>query len=311
MMATLEPLVTIIIVTYNSADTINTALEAIQLQTLSPDLYTVVIVDNNSSDNTISIIQSNNIPVQLIELSNNIGFGSANNMVLDKTKTPFVALINPDCVIAPDWLQQMLDFMQQNNNIAIAGTKLYYRHSQVIQHAGGEIMQNGLTYHVGENELDTGQYDSPVDHFYVTGAAIFCYYSDLFSVKFFDEIFFLYYEEVDLCWRLRISGKRIMLCPDARAIHLEDKSLGHSQSPRYLLHYHRSRIQFILKHSNRRIFFLYFLPNEWDWLSKKVRGQHRLIVILVYCIFSYRIIPLLLDNSIKQWWGNYDSNHIL
>lgn len=286
--------ISIIIVTYNSASTIDIVLKSITQQTLHHNQYNIVIVDNASSDNTNAIIEASGLHVQLIQLNKNIGFARANNLALKQITTPYVALINPDCVLFPDWLENMLMFLRANDNVALAGSKLYYSDGKHIQHIGGVISDNGLTQHIGESDEDVGQYSEPIDFPYVTGAAIFARQDLLKQVDFFDQRFFLYYEEVDLCVTLSQLGHRITYCPTAQAIHFEDKSLGHSQTTSYLFHYHRSRIKFVTKHSHRHSFLNNFCHAEKKWLIHDIRGKHRLIVLFTYLYCLSDIITVLL-----------------
>ncbi len=303
----ISPEITIIVVAYNSESTIELCLKSIYAQSIHFVRYHVIVVDNHSTDQTAAIIRDKYHKVELITLQQNIGFGRANNLALEQAKTPYVALLNPDCELFENWLEEMLEFIQEDT--AIVGSKLFYRNRHVLQHVGGVILPNGLTVHVGECELDIGQYDTPLEFQYVTGAALFCQRKILMESGNFDPRYFLYYEETDLCWRLIQAGYSIRYCPHAKAVHYEDKSLGHSMSTRYLYYYHKSRLCFVMSHSNREILVSSFYKTEKYWFQS-IRGRHRWVVILCYILSFSMIIRALLNTDHILSWADYHSDGV-
>ena len=283
------PTVTIIVVTYNSAETIALCLDSIFNQTLASEQIEIIVVDNHSEDETHEIICRHNMPVNLITLEKNIGFGQANNIALTHSHAPFVALVNPDCELHRDWLENILDFIQSDEKIAIVGSKIFFTDGQQLQHVGGMVHDNGVTSHIGVGELDVGQYETPQHCDYVTAVAVLCRRTILQAVTYFDPQYFMYYEETDLCYRIQAMGWDVRYCPRACAIHHEHSSLGHRASLRYLFLYHISRLKFIAKHRQHGL-FPNFLRSEYQWLLTPIGKRLRMILLVVYVMSLFNLI---------------------
>lgn len=282
--------ITIIVVSYNSAKTIGLCLDAIFNQTLTSDQVDIIIVDNDSTDETCQIIHEHRLPLTLINLEKNIGFGQANNVALAQVNTPFVALVNPDCELYPDWLCNMLDFMQSDTKVAIAGSKLFFSDGIHLQHVGGNVHANGITSHKGDGERDIRQYESAQYCDYVTGVAICCCREVIEEAGYFDPQYFLYYEETDLCYCVSAMGWNVKYCPTACAIHHEQASFGHRLSHRYLFLYHSSRLKFIAKHRQYGL-FPKFLKAEYQWFTSISKRQW-FVLLAVYSVHLFSLIRL-------------------
>jgi GT2 family glycosyltransferase len=289
----LKPFVTIIIVTYNSRSIIATCLDALAAQTYPHDAFEIVLVDNVSHDGTVGFVRNQYPDVRVLEQSRNLGFGRANNVAFHATNSDYIALINPDCEVYPDWLEQMVRFMEQHPNTAIAGSKIYYRNTQRIQHIGGVIGANLLTQHVGAGEVDNGQYEAPLPFPYVTGAALMCRRNAVQTLGYFDDGYFMYYEETDLCWRVRQQGYDVLYCPQARALHDEAQSLGQRATWRYLYYYHRSRLYFMSRSLSREQFWREFYPAEKAWLRRYTSRRERLLLLYLYVLIAPKLLKFV------------------
>lgn len=293
------PTVTIIVVTYNSAETITLCLDSIFDQTLTLEHVEIVVVDNHSTDETRHIVRQHALPVNLIVLEKNIGFGRANNIALETIKSSYVAFVNPDCELCPDWLGNMINFMQTDEKIAIAGSKIFFSDGRRLQHVGGVVHTNGVTSHIGEGELDVGQYAMPLRYDYVTGVAMFCRRPVIQNVGYFDPRYFMYYEETDLCYQVRAIGADVVYCPTACAIHHEQASFGHSASLNYLYRYHSSRLKFIAKQRHNGL-FPYTWTLEFQWWLTPIGRRLRSILVVVYIIFLLDLIGYTIRDSMTK-----------
>jgi GT2 family glycosyltransferase len=189
------------------------------------------------------------------------------NVALRQLNSDIAVLFNPDAVVADDWLQHLVTPFMEDEQIGIAGCKIFYPDGKRLQHAGGYITHpRGSPRHYGLEENDLGQYDSMKDVEYVTGAAMALRRTTLEEVGLFDEGFFLYYEEVDLCLRVAGRGYRVVYVPDAVVLH-EESALAMKGSTAYLRQMHASRWRFLLKHSDLEQVLAETVPAEMEWLA--------------------------------------------
>jgi GT2 family glycosyltransferase len=175
--------------------------------------------------------------------------------------------------------------MEADARVGVVGCKVYYPDTSVIQHAGGVILANARTEHVGYGEVDHGQHDVPRDVDYVTGAALAVRRAVLVRLGLLDEGYYpLYFEETDLCHRTRAMGYRVLYLPQAVAYHYERSAKG-GLTESFFVPYHRNRLRFVMKNYDRRQLAA-FVREELVWLMKRdyrpeIVGLRRAYVSLV------------------------------
>lgn len=266
---TAGPLVSAIIVLYNSAEFIGPCLGALAASEY-PDLE-VIMVDNHSEDRSVVVAreaaEKAGIRSALVSrLSRNSGFAAANNRGAELARGEILLLLNPDTEVYPDTIGEFVRACALPD-VGIVGCKVYYPDGRTIQHAGGYIRDNGLTMHYGVDEQDTGQYDEPADVAYVTGAAFAVRRRVFFEAGGLDEGYFpAYFEETDLCLKVRRMGCRVLYHPGPRVIHHESVTTG-KFTPRYYYLYHRNRIRFMLKNFSAGFLAHRAWPMEERWLG--------------------------------------------
>jgi GT2 family glycosyltransferase len=148
-----------------------------------------------------------------------------------------------------------------------------------IQHVGGELRANGLSYHLGEGEEDRGQYTGVREAAYVQGAAMAVRREVFERLGGFDENFFpAYYEEADFCLRVRRSGGRVgVVCEAAVAHHQDPVKQVHSE--RFLELYFRGRARFLIKNYRLRDWIFRYFPAEARWLASRDSKRYRRIAL--------------------------------
>lgn len=208
----------------------------------------IIVVDNNSEDGLGKEITG----VGFIQNQENLGFTGGNNIGIRqalKKGADYIFVLNPDTVVKKDSIEKLVSGLEQTN-AGIAGPKIYFDNSETIWYAGGKFdLLNVLGSHRGVNEKDRGQYEKIEETDYVSGAAMMIKREVLEKVGLFDENFFLYYEDSDLCFRAKIAGFKIMYLPTAIVYHRNAQSTGLG-SP--LQDYYITR--------NRMLFASKFLP---------------------------------------------------
>ena len=222
-------LVSLIIITRNSAATLSACLASIHNQSYTN--HEVILVDNGSTDETLTLVDASTATV--LTNSQNLGFAKANNQAFAIAKGEFILFLNADAAIKPDYLEIAIPHFKRESNLGALAAKVLRSsmNTENIIDSAGFIMEHWrlLPRDRGEGELDQGQYDQPVYVFGAPGACAFYRRSALEAValgpEIMDEDFFAYYEDVDLAWRVRHKNWTTLYVPEAIAYH-------HKKGPR-------------------------------------------------------------------------------
>jgi N-acetylglucosaminyl-diphospho-decaprenol L-rhamnosyltransferase len=262
--------VTVIIVTFNSAH----CLPALG-KTLA-QLPHVIVVDNGSDDHCAAQTPAHLPQAQVLALPANLGFGAANNRALAQVQTPFALLLNPDCEITPQAVQQLLHTAAQWPDAAMVAPQL--------QQPNGQAEVNYRWPHLLWGSRGPAITDGPACVGFVCGAAMLLRMS-AFDGQFFDERFFLYYEDDDLCTRLFNQRRAMILDPSATAIHRSRGSVK-GKSPlrsEYLRGYHHAQ--------SKLIYASKYLSNEQATVQRsKLLWQTALVLPLRLLAYNPRLI---------------------
>jgi GT2 family glycosyltransferase len=203
------------------------------LERLEHPCHTIV-VDNGSGDGSASYIARHSPSAELLVLPSNIGFGAACNRAiihaLKDTSCEFVFLLNNDAVVHPHALSRLLSAAQDQPGAGILGPKiLYWDRPNTIWYAGARRRWGILAAaDTGRDRVDGGQFDTPRKVDYVFGAAMLIRRSVLERVGLFDERFFIYLEDLDLCLRTQTAGFCLLFVPQARVWHRVSSSTAHN-----------------------------------------------------------------------------------
>jgi N-acetylglucosaminyl-diphospho-decaprenol L-rhamnosyltransferase len=229
--------VTVICVTYNSAGRI-----AALAQTLNP-FPLVTVVDNASSDRTVSEVRKAIPQASVIENKRNLGFGSANNLGIRQAATEFVMLLNPDCEIGVDAVEAMVDCADDHGAASLVAPQLLDRSGHV---------DVSYAWFPGSWNATGPRAQGPTCVGFASGACLLIRTSALRVIDGFDENFFLYYEDTDLCIRLHKQAGPLIVEPRAEARHINRGSSSGIWRLRaeYLRGYHhiQSKFMFEAKH---------------------------------------------------------------
>lgn len=278
-------LASVIVLSYNGKDYLGPCLTSL----LASD-YTdmeILLVDNCSQDGSAAWATEAFPMVRVVSNSQNLGFAGGMNRGIGEARGRFIALLNQDTTVRPDWLSSLIRELKAQN-VGIAGSKIYYPDGSTIQHAGGIIRYpQALADHYGYRQPDHGEWDETRDVDYVTGAAIATRRDVLDVVGGFDEGFFpAYFEDTDLCFRIRSAGFRVLYVPQAVVIHHESATTVRD-SYGYYEAYHAARVRFIMKHYSAAQFVTDFYPVERTWLSGVQSDDERRALQRAYSAFRH------------------------
>lgn len=238
------PRVFIIVVNWNRREDTLACLASLKRLNYQTDKIIVVVVDNGSTDSSVTAIRIAYPQVVLVEAGTNLGFVGGNNLGLEyahKMGADYALLLNNDTEVAPDFLQQLIEATEADPNVGATGPMIYYFDTpKVIWSAGGEVdWQRGHTRMVGIDEIDNGQLNGtprPVD--FITGCAFLIKMPVYEQVGGLDPRFFAYYEDNEWCIRITRAGYRILFVPQAKVWH-KITPISRESSP--LVHYYMTR----------------------------------------------------------------------
>ena len=218
--------VAIVILNWNGCRMLKQYLPSVLLY--SREEATVYVADNASTDDSLEVLREHFPEVKLIELSKNLGFAEGYNQSLKQIEAEYYLLLNSDIEVTHHWLTPMIEYMDSHQEVAACQPKLlsiFDRDSfEYAGASGGFLDRFGYPFCRGRVfetvETDNGQYDDVSDILWATGAALMIRAKDYWKVGGMDARFFAHNEEIDLCWRLRILGRRIVCLPDSCAYHV-------------------------------------------------------------------------------------------
>jgi len=241
----------VIIVSWNSRGEISRSLPKILNMNGSFD---VLVVDNNSSDDTREFIQSNYSKVKVINSGDNLGYAGGNNVgfkyaIQQGYKNVFV--VGPDVYVEKNCFVELLSSIGSKPKVATASPKIYYsKPKRTIWYAGSWMdWSSGAAMIRGYREIDRGEYDRSEATDGIIGAAMLLKVNVLNKVGFLDERFFMYCEETDLSLRIQEAGFVNMYVPRALAIHNVSASTGGEGNAFQIYYYTRNTLLLVEKHN--------------------------------------------------------------
>ena len=179
--------------------------------------FDVTVVDNGSSDDSVVHLREHWPDARVVDLGENLGFSAAVNRGIAASSGPYVALLNTDLELSPDWLELLVGELDRDSRLGFATGKVM-RHDDrgVIEQAGHDFFTCGRFEPRGLDERDEGQYDERRATPIVTAAAAMYRREALEAADGFDEDYFLYCEDGDACLRMLLCGYRGYTCPSRR-----------------------------------------------------------------------------------------------
>ena len=199
--------VTIVIPNWNGCHWLPGCLAAVAAQTLAPT--ETLVIDNGSSDGSLEYLAAEQPQVRVIALEQNTGFAHAANRGIAAARTPYVALINTDVELAPDWVARTVAALEGDPGTAAVACKMVsLDDSRALYDTGDILRRDGACEQRGRFERDTGRYDAPGEVFGACAGAALYHRRAVLEVGGFDERLFAYLEDVELALKLRLAGWR-------------------------------------------------------------------------------------------------------
>lgn len=250
----------IIIVNYNTKELTKQTLNSIFKYKHNLE-YEVIVVDNNSSDDSVNMITNELPQVILIQNKKNLGFSRANNIGINRSKGRYILLLNSDTIIQEDTLETMVSFMESNYNVGAAGCKVILPDGSLDKACKRSFPtpQNALynalkldklfphNKKFGEYNLTYLDEDEIHEVDSLVGAFMMVRREAIEEVGLLDENFFMYGEDIDWCYRIKKAGWKIVYYPKTKIIHYKGGS-SKKKNPKLIYEFYRAMYLFFEKH---------------------------------------------------------------
>lgn len=250
-----SPLVSVVILSWNSAEHLPHCLDSLSLQTLQD--FEIIVVDNGSSDQGTNELEQRypRLDLRVERLPSNLGFAVANNVGARLARGRWLALLNADAFPRPDWLEKLLDAANRYPEFSFfCSRQLQFARRDLLDGAGDEYHISGLAWRRFYS-YPTREYGLKEEEVFSACAAAAIYKRDDFlEVGGFDESYFAYFEDVDLSFRLRLAGGRCLYVPQAEVCHVGSASSGKTSA-------------FVMYHGHRNLVWTFFknMPGALFW----------------------------------------------
>ena len=285
--------IAIVILNWNGASMLRKFLPSVLKYSQEAE---VIVADNASKDDSLKVMETEFPEVRTIVLDKNYGFAEGYNQALRQVEAEYYLLLNSDVEVTEGWLQPMLSYMGAHEDVVACQPKLRCEWNRsMLEYAGacgGYIDYLGYPFCRGRIfntvEEDLGQYDSVVPVLWATGAALMIRSKLYWEAGGLDARFFAHQEEIDLCWRLRARGYKIVCVPQSVVYHVGGASLPKQNSKKTFLNF---RNNMILLYKN--------LPD--DQLKNVMRRRFWLDALA--CLYFF--LTLQLGSCIAVWSGRW------
>jgi GT2 family glycosyltransferase len=235
--------VTVVVVTWEQRDLVLACLQSLARQTVP---HRVVVVDNASTDGTAEVVAQRFPDAVILRQRSNLGFAGGVSAAMDVVDTRFVALLNNDARADARWLEASLVALADPSVVAVTARLLLAEDTATINNAGGVLLASGYCADRGLGSPDGEMFAYPAEVFAFCGGAVVVRTLAVKAAGGFDADYFMYYEDTDLSWRLRLAGWHIVYAPDAVVHHLHAAS-SDSQSEMFAFHNERNRLLMLCK----------------------------------------------------------------
>lgn len=228
----------------------------------SYDWAEIVVADNHSDDNSLELVKTGFPAVKYLQLELNYGFAEGYNRALKNNGADYFLLLNSDIEVTEGWLLPMLEIMDNDPLVGACQPKIMQlERPDKFEYAGacgGFIDRFGYPFCRGRmvniQETDIGQYNDPVSVFWASGAAVLVKGKLWHELGGFDIDFWAHMEEIDLCWRMKNRGYKIVACPQSKVFHLGGGSLAYGSPQKIYLNF-RNNLFLLYKNLPKKIFY--------------------------------------------------------
>jgi len=283
-----QPVLSILLVNYNTRGQLRQCIQSV-LEATHVHPLELILIDNASKDGSVEMVREEFPDVSIIRNEKNLGFATANNQGIRASKGRYVLLLNTDTLVQPNAIDTMIEFLDENPETGVVGAKLLNEDLSI--QAGSKAFPTFRTSFFGKQSLMTRWFpNNPLSRRYliclfedhshpfevdsVSGAAFMIRRETINDAGLLDEKYFMYWEDVDWCYRIKKRSWKVHYHPHAPIIHLEGKSSSRSD-PKLIIAYHRGVYRLFRKHRFKHAW------SPWNMVTLSVLTARAATLILV------------------------------
>jgi len=302
----------IIILNWNGIDLLKKFLPTLIAKSKNANIY---IADNASTDNSIKFLEDNFTSIKILQNKTNCGFAGGYNHALSNLHEEFFILINSDIEVTDNWISPIIELLKKDKFISACQPKILdYNNKEKFEYAGasggfidflGYPFCRGRIFNHIENDFN--QYEDIKEVFWASGACLFIRSKHFNEVNGFDNDFFAHQEEIDLCWRLKNLGYKVMVNPESIVYHVGGGTLNSSSPFKTYLNFRNNLFMLFKNLHNLSLFSVLFLRLFLDGIAAlslltKKKGLTHLLAVLRAHFSFYMSLPSLIKKRslIKQ-----------
>ena len=256
------PKVAIVILNYNGIEHLYDFLPSV-IKTTYPN-HEIIVADNGSTDDSVKLLKDHFEDVTLIEMKENYGFAKGYNEALKQVESDYYVLLNSDVEVEANWIEPIIKLLEKDATVGACQPKIRaYTDKKRFEYAGaagGWIDNLGYPFCRGrifdQTEIDEGQYDQMQEIFWASGAALFIRSKIFHALGGFDGDYFAHSEEIDLCWRIKRAGFKIVVEPKSVVYHLGGGTLNYVSPNKTFLNFRNSLFTLLKNEERSRLFWL-------------------------------------------------------
>jgi GT2 family glycosyltransferase len=290
----MSPKVAIVILNWNGTKLLQQFLPSV-IEFSKMDSADIIVADNGSTDDSISMLRNDFPEVKVLDLKQNFGFARGYNEALKQIDADYFVILNSDVEVTSGWLEAPIHLMEADHSIAAVQPKIlsYHQktHFEYAGAAGGFVDRFGYPFCRGrifnEVEPDLGQYNDSTDIFWATGACMFVRSKYFREAGGLDADFWAHMEEIDLCWRLKNRGYRIVYTAESSVYHVGGGTLSY-ENPQKL--------------------FLNFRNNLWLLYKNLPANQLLSILFLRMSLDGVAAFKLLAELNFRGFWSVFKAH---
>ena len=231
----IKSLVSVIIINWNGKDYLKNCLGS--LERISYKKKEIIVVDNGSDDGSVKFLRNKYPKVKIITNSSNLGFSRANNQGIKKARGEYILFLNNDTKVTKNFLDILVNKLSSDDQMGACQPKILHMEKEGrLDSIGSFLTYTGFLFHYGFEAKDSKKLNKEIKLFSGKGSCLLFKKKVLDRIGYFDEDFFAYFEETDLCWRLWLAGYNLLYIPEAVVFH---KTWGTARKlPIKLINYH-------------------------------------------------------------------------
>lgn len=284
----MRPIASVIILNWNGKQYLERCLTSVFSQRYKD--YEVIFVDNASKDGSVDFVRNRFPKAKVIVNDKNLGFSGGNNVGISEAKGEYIVMLNNDTWVDKNWLKNLVEAANKDEKVAICVSKvLFMEKPDTINSCGIKVDVDGSGEDIGFGKKDGIKYQRPKEIFAASGGVTLVKKRVFDEIGLFDSTYFLYIEDVDLSWRARLAGYKVMFVPTARVFHKLGGANVQNKTVRILTF--RNRIKTLIKNYSF-ITLLRLTPTILNSFFKKSTKSERTDLTTYTQILGYMLVDI-------------------